>query len=61
MIKVVSVVCGMAFPLLLLTGCDPEVGSKAWCEKMDEKPKEDWSGNEAADYGKHCILDMQEK
>jgi hypothetical protein len=39
-----------------LTACSPEVGSKAWCDKMKEKPKGDWSTNEAADFAKHCVL-----
>lgn len=39
-----------------LLGCAPEVGSEAWCRKLDEKPKGDWTMNEATDYGKHCIL-----
>ena len=34
----------------------PEVGSRAWCEQMDEKPKGDWTANEAADYARHCLL-----
>jgi hypothetical protein len=33
------------------------VGSEAWCEKMSEKPKGDWSTHEAADYAKHCLFD----
>jgi len=48
--------CGAAFALLAM-GCSPAVGSKAWCEKMDEKPKGDWSANEAADYAKHCLFE----
>jgi len=39
-----------------LPGCSPEVGSEAWCKKMDEKPKGDWTVNEAGDYTKHCIF-----
>jgi len=39
-----------------LAGCAPEVGSEAWCKKMDEKPKGDWTVNEAGDYAKHCII-----
>ena len=38
-------------------GCTAEVGSKAWCEMMDEKPKGDWTGNEAIDFTKHCLFD----
>ncbi len=39
-----------------LPGCAPEVGSEAWCKRMDEKPKGDWTANEASDYAKHCIF-----
>lgn len=39
-----------------LTACSPEIGSKEWCEDMKEKPKGDWSANEAADFAKHCVL-----
>jgi hypothetical protein len=42
--------------LLALAACSPEVGSDAWCEKMQEKPKGDWTVSEAGDYAKHCIL-----
>jgi len=48
------------FSLLLIAGislgCAPEVGSDAWCEKMKETPKGDWSANDAADYAKNCLL-----
>ncbi len=50
-------VCVLVLPvMLILAGCSPEVGSKAWCASMDKKPKGDWSGNEAADYAKNCIF-----
>ena len=39
-----------------LAGCSPKVGSEAWCEMMKEKPKGDWSANEAKDFAKHCIF-----
>ncbi|GAB3106639.1 hypothetical protein GCM10027217_32260 [Pseudomaricurvus hydrocarbonicus] len=39
-----------------LMGCAPEVGSDAWCESMKEKPKGDWTSNEAADFAKYCIF-----
>lgn len=41
---------------LFLTACSPEVGSEEWCADMKEKPKGDWTANEAADFAKHCIL-----
>jgi hypothetical protein len=48
--------CGAAIALFA-AGCSLEVGSKAWCEKMSEKPKGDWSASEAADYAKNCLFD----
>lgn len=42
--------------LAMLSACTPEVGSKAWCEQMQDKPKGDWTANEAADYAKHCLF-----
>jgi len=39
-----------------LTGCAPEVGSEKWCQMMKDKPKGDWTANEAADFTKHCIF-----
>lgn len=44
----------------LLTACAPEVGSKGWCEDMKEKPKGDWSANEASDFAKHCVFTSNE-
>ncbi len=42
--------------LSLLTACSPEVGSKAWCEQLQAKPKGDWTANEATDYAKNCLF-----
>lgn len=41
---------------LLLAACTPEVGSDAWCVHMKEKPKGDWTANEAGAYAEHCLL-----
>ena len=41
---------------IALVGCAPEVGSERWCESLKEKPKGDWTANEAADYARHCLL-----
>jgi hypothetical protein len=40
----------------LVSACDPEVGSEAWCSDLKEKAKGDWTANEAADFVKHCVL-----
>ena len=44
---------GMA---IWLVACAPEVGSERWCENMREKPRGDWSANEALDFARHCVL-----
>ena len=46
--------------LLLLSGCEPEVGSEAWCEEMESTPKGDWTMNAASDYAKHCLLKLDD-
>ena len=43
--------------LLLLAGCAPEVGSKKWCEQLDEKDKGEWTVDEVKDYAKYCLLE----
>ena len=39
-----------------LSACAPEVGSEKWCEKLEEKPKDEWTVKEVKDYAKHCLL-----
>jgi hypothetical protein len=39
-----------------LAACAPEVGSDKWCQQLKDKPKGDWSMNEAADFARHCLL-----
>lgn len=46
--------------VLVVAGCAPEVGSKKWCEQLAEKPKGDWTANEAKDYAKHCVFRSDE-
>lgn len=45
----------MALVGFALAGCT-EVGSKEWCQDMKEKPKGDWTVNQATDFAKHCIF-----
>ncbi len=42
--------------MMLLSACAPEVGSEAWCKTMKEKPKGDWTANEAKDYAANCLF-----
>ncbi|HEY8520283.1 MAG TPA: DUF3012 domain-containing protein [Gammaproteobacteria bacterium] len=46
-----------ALGVAVLAGCAPEVGSPRWCEAMREKPRGDWTANEALDFARHCILE----
>jgi hypothetical protein len=39
-----------------VVACAPEVGSKRWCAAMRDKPRGDWTGNEALDFARHCVL-----
>lgn len=48
-------VLAIAF-FLSTVACTPEVGTKAWCEDMKEKPKGDWSANEAKEYASNCVF-----
>ncbi|HEY7771663.1 MAG TPA: DUF3012 domain-containing protein [Marinagarivorans sp.] len=45
----------LSFLLVALAGC-AKVGSERWCERLAEKPKTDWTVNEASGYAKHCIF-----
>jgi len=51
----------LAFIMVALTGCAPEVGSPEWCKKMGETPSGDWTANEAAEYAKSCVLGLRNK
>lgn len=59
--KMVAVVRAAGLCLvLLLAACAPEVGSRDWCEDMRQKPKGDWTMQEAKDYAKHCVFDQED-
>ena len=40
----------------LVVGCAPEVGSPRWCEAMREKPRGDWTANEALEFARSCVF-----
>ena len=44
------------FLCISLNACAPEIGSEAWCANLKEKPKGDWTANEARDYTKNCLF-----
>ena len=39
-----------------LAACAPEIGSPRWCEAMREKPRGDWTANEALEFARSCVL-----
>jgi hypothetical protein len=53
-LSALTLLCATALTLSL-AGCT-KVGSDAWCAKIKDTPKGDWTANEAADYAKHCIF-----
>jgi len=53
--KRVFTVMFVALIALSFSGCS-EPGSKAWCDSIKEKPKGEWSSNDAATFTKHCVL-----
>ncbi|MGR5117971.1 DUF3012 domain-containing protein [Vibrio astriarenae] len=42
--------------LVILSGCEVEVGTQAWCDNMNETPKSEWTAQVTFDYAKHCVL-----
>ncbi|NIW25493.1 MAG: DUF3012 domain-containing protein [Gammaproteobacteria bacterium] len=52
---VVSTLIALSF--IAIAACEPEVGSEAWCERMDDTPRGDWTANQAADYARNCLFD----
>ena len=54
--RAIYLIPGLILVAMGLAACAPEVGTEAWCKHMEEKPKGEWTANEAGDYAKHCIL-----
>ena len=46
----------MAAVAAWLAACAPEVGSAKWCEQMRDKPRGDWSANDALEFARSCVL-----
>jgi hypothetical protein len=49
-------VVGLIAACATLASCAPTVGSPRWCEVMKEKPRGDWTANEALDFARHCVI-----
>ncbi|MEX2962696.1 DUF3012 domain-containing protein [Microbulbifer sp. TYP-18] len=57
-----SRVCSLGLAVLaviFLTACEPKRGSDAWCKKMDEVPKGEWTLEDVGDYTKYCVLNQK--
>lgn len=50
---------GIVSAVVWLSACAPEVGSPRWCESMREKPRGDWSANDALEYARSCVLERE--
>ena len=48
------------FPLFAAFGCEPEVGSDAWCEAIAEKEKGELTMNEVSEFASNCIFKTYE-
>ena len=46
----------------LITACDsrPQVGSDAWCDDLEKKPKSGWTLDDTGNYAKFCVLGVGE-
>ncbi|GAK34291.1 hypothetical protein JCM17846_24300 [Iodidimonas nitroreducens] len=40
----------------LLAGCDAVPGTDAWCEKLTNTAKSDWSAEDAKIYAEECVV-----
>lgn len=57
--KKLSLLITVSIAVVFLTACEPKRGSDAWCKKMDETPKGQWTFEDAGDYTKFCVLNQK--
>lgn len=55
-----NIIATSLITVCFLFACAPEVGSKKWCDNLEDKPKGDWTANEATDYAKHCLIQSRD-
>ena len=55
--KITGALLSIFLNTLLLGACTPEMGSKKWCEQIEDKPHGDWTVNEAKAFAKHCVFE----
>ena len=54
--KTISIAVTMLFACMLMSSCASKVGSDAWCAKLKDTSKADWSLNDTKNYAKHCVF-----
>jgi len=54
--KTMSIAITMLFACMLMSSCASKVGSDAWCAKLKDTSKADWSLNDTKNYAKHCVF-----
>lgn len=54
--KTLFLAAAFVMSAMALSACSAEVGSKEWCAEMKEKPKGDWTANEATEFAKNCVF-----
>lgn len=47
--------------LTLVSACSEKVGSKEWCDSLEEAPREQWSDNQALIYARDCLIQEREQ
>ena len=57
MLRAVMRAMAVAAITTFLAACAPEVGSPRWCEAMREKPRGDWTANEALEFARSCVFE----
>ncbi|OUR65749.1 hypothetical protein A9Q79_01795 [Methylophaga sp. 42_25_T18] len=53
--KVIVSIAAVFF-VISISACSPEVGSDSWCMDMKEKPKGDWTSNDAKSFAQNCFF-----
>ena len=60
LIKKLATLAMTVILLVVISACAPGTGSDEWCAALKEKPKGEWTANEAGDYTKYCVLGVAE-
>ncbi|MDX8405301.1 MAG: DUF3012 domain-containing protein [Mariprofundus sp.] len=59
--KIILTAIASLLLLLSFTACTPEAGTEAWCNKIKETPKGEWTANDAGTFAKYCVMGQYKK